>query len=296
VHEGEVSLLTHRFVVVQLSGNLGNQMFQYATGRATALRTHQDLYLFTSQGATFQLTPFRLGRWRVLTPAMSLRAALPPWTSRRGTRLLRPLAARLGVSHLSPPAFGIFDDRVLSVRGGVVLTGHWQSELYFADARATIEKEFELAREPRDIVIEHSRRWAGSCTVAVSVRRGDYLTAMPPDDLPTRAYYDSAMEILTNALGTSPQVIGFSDDRTWLSDEFTTWFPDAIIASGNITRDPYEELLAQSSCQHQIIAPSSFSWWAAWLNRNPEKLVVAPRRWVYDWAATDLVPETWLRT
>jgi hypothetical protein len=200
------------------------------------------------------------------------------------------------VSHLSPSAFGILDNRVLEVTGPVVLAGHWQSERYFDDARATIQREFELAREPRGIVVEDSARWARSCTVAVSVRRGDYLMAMPRHDLPTRAYYEAAMEALAKALGEQPQVIGFSDDRAWLDDEFPKWFPEAVIASGRITRDPYEELLAQSSCQHQIIAPSSFSWWAAWLNRNPAKVVVAPRRWVYNWAATDLVPATWLRT
>jgi hypothetical protein len=270
-------------------------MFQYAAGRAVALRTRQDLYLFTSNRTANQLTPFRLDDQRDLTPAVGLRAGLTPWPSRRGSRFLRPLAIRSGVEHLTPEAFGIFDERVLGLHGPVVMIGHWQSERYFNDAETTVRHEFELREKPRATVREFATTCSRSPTVAMSVRRGDYLTSMPRDDLPTRAYYESALELLTRELGERPQIVGFSDDRHWLSKEFPKWFPDAAIASGKVTTDPYEELFAQSSCQHQIIAPSSFSWWAAWLNLHPGKIVLAPKKWVYDWAAPDIIPRKWLR-
>lgn len=90
-------------------------------------------------------------------------------------------------------------------------------------------------------------------------------------------------------------MFGFSDDPAWLRDELEAWFPRSTPVSGRITRTAAEDLFAQAACRHQIIAPSSFSWWAAWLNPNPDKVVIAPRRWVHDWATRDVVPPSWIR-
>jgi hypothetical protein len=285
------------FVIARISGGMGNQMFQYAAGRAVALRTNQRLYLDLETTTTprILLDAFRLGPIGDLGPALALRAGLSPWPRRAGTRYVSKLSARLGVTWVQPKHFGVVTKDVLGIHGPAVLQGHWQSEDYFADFADRIRVEFaprdELRREVADLV----RLVGEGPSVSIHVRRGDYLTYMPQADLPTREYYVDAYAQLCERLRERPHVFGFSDDSAWLRDELRVWFPHSTPVSGAITRTAAEDLFAQAACQHQIIAPSTFSWWAAWLNPNLKKVVIAPKRWVYEWAARDVVPLSWIR-
>jgi hypothetical protein len=84
----------------------------------------------------------------------------------------------------------------------------------------------------------------------------------------------------------------FSDDVEWCKTEFND--PNYIISN---LENPYTEMCAMSLCDHNIIANSSFSWWGAWLNQNPNTIVVAPRKWFVAGPQNtdDLIPDTWIR-
>jgi hypothetical protein len=84
----------------------------------------------------------------------------------------------------------------------------------------------------------------------------------------------------------------FSDDINWCKQNLS--FPKMQFVEG---QDNIEDLWFMSLCSNNIIANSSFSWWGAWLNNNPEKKVIAPKNWFGQYAninSSDIVPETWI--
>ena len=284
------------FVIIRLGGGLGNQMFQYAAALAVAMRTEQPLYFDLEPGTEENLLDvFQTRLEGPITPWLALRAGLSPLPGRTGTRFFSPLQRAVGVSLVKPRTFGQFDPEVLRIDGPVVLHGHWQSERYFADVAPVVRSHLSFETGVANDVREFAERLHFAPSVGMHIRRGDYLSMMPQDDLPTEYYYRAAYERVREVTRSTPTVYGFSDDPFFLHGVFRGWFPHAVPVSGSVTRDRYEEMALLSACQHQIIAPSSYSWWAAWLNPNPDKVVVAPSRWVYDWAAPDVVPTSWLR-
>jgi hypothetical protein len=287
--------MTPSFVVVRLGGGLGNQMFQFATARAVSIRTSQPLFVDLHEGEKFLLDGLAVPDRPTFSRVDAVRCGLPPWRSRRGTRFFMRAARLRGIRYLKPETFGTFLPEAVSVDGPVVLEGHWQSERYFVDVASAIRADFSLSLKPKDRANELANEMKRTDSVAVSFRRGDYLTEMPQEDLPTPEYYANAYERLVETLGTRPAIYAFSDDSTWLAANLPRSFPEATQVSGVHSSTIYEELHLHAAARHQIIAPSSFSWWAAWLNPNPDKIVIAPSRWVYDWAAPDVVPDSWLR-
>jgi len=195
---------------------------------------------------------------------------------------------------LQATTFGTFLPSVLSLDGPVVLNGHWQSERYFADIAKTVREDFR-ARPPEGRLQSLAAQMADEDSVAMSFRRGDYLTVVPKEDLTTLAFYRKAHAFLEEKLGRTLRVYGFSDDHHWLEQNLDDLFPGAVQVSGKLSSNKYEDLFLHASARNQIIANSTFSWWAAWLCPHPDKVVIAPKRWVWNWAAPDVVPAAWFR-
>jgi hypothetical protein len=89
----------------------------------------------------------------------------------------------------------------------------------------------------------------------------------------------------------------FSDDGGWVKRQFEDLPYSKIFIDHNKEENSWKDMLLMSSCSHTIIANSSFSWWAAWLNTNPEKIVIAPKIWFADTEkdTNDLIPSQWIR-
>jgi hypothetical protein len=87
----------------------------------------------------------------------------------------------------------------------------------------------------------------------------------------------------------------FSDDGEWVAKHLS--IPQCEIVSGRITHTHFEDFHLMQHCKHNIIANSSFSWWCAWLNANPNKTVIAPKQWFANGPKDlqDLIPAGWLR-
>lgn len=105
--------------------------------------------------------------------------------------------------------------------------------------------------------------------VSIHVRRGDYVNNDFYVDLFANGYYERAM-----ALFPGEQFIVFSDEIEWCQKQDI--FKDCAFSVGN---DEISDMNLMASCSGNIIANSSFSWWAAYLNPNPAKKVVAPKNW-----------------
>lgn len=164
---------------------------------------------------------------------------------------------------------------------GIILDGYFQSEKYFSDFRAEIINAFGL----------YYSHWKD--IVSVHVRRGDYTELADKHPPVTVEYIREAMERMLQIAGNDGlRFLFFSDDIEWCREHF----PDHSYSSGRTVKD---DMMLMACCGNNIIANSSFSWWGAWLNQNPEKIVVAPKIWFGPGNAhldtKDLLPESWIK-
>jgi hypothetical protein len=136
-----------------------------------------------------------------------------------------------------------------------------------------------------------------SNAVAIHFRRGDYITK--PNSRKIHAtcsnkYYLDAIEMVSDKV-QNPHFFIFSDEIEWVKSNVD--LPENITYIEKVG-EPFEHLFLMSSCKHQITANSTFSWWAAWLNEYPDKIIIAPMHWYYDSTLDDTViriPKNWIK-
>jgi hypothetical protein len=119
----------------------------------------------------------------------------------------------------------------------------------------------------------------------VHIRRGDFLRVNR--DISEKGYYKKALEYITDKV-SNPTYLVFSDDIEWVKDNMH--FEEKTIYVSDMGFRDYEELMIMKHCRHNIIANSTFSYWAGYLNNNPGKIVVCPKGW-----KTETIPEDWVR-
>jgi hypothetical protein len=291
-------------IVVKLMGGLGNQMFQYATGRRLALRHGVPLKLDLTflEGNQVGSTPRRFA-----LHCFSIEASkATPWevalmTGRGTSFVLHSVVARLsgairGFSQYRERWFQ-HDPEVLCLPDNVYLEGYWQSPRYFDDSAEIIRREFNLKTEPEGKNHELADRIDSVAAVSLHVRRGDYVSnanAYAYHGVCGLDYYSAAITAMLQQI-EKPEIFVFSDDSAWCRKNLRLPVPVQFVDHNH--DQPHEDLRLMSRCRHHIIANSSFSWWGAWLGQASDKIVYAPQRWFADKSRTtqDIVPASWIR-
>lgn len=286
-------------IVVKLKGGLGNQMFQYATGLAVSLEWNEELklditgyddprYVYANTPRQYRMFPFSLSA-NIATVNEVEKARNPLGII---SKLLRAFNQRVLKRHYSDYDPSFFK------KHHKYIEGYFQSEKNFINIKDKILEEFTLKKEfeTNTFLVENNKidRMKG---VSIHIRRGDYVS-----DPKTRSthgvcsgeYYKQAIDLMRSKVG-SPIFYFFSDDIEWVKNEFGEH--DDFKYVSNPKLEEYEELLLMSSCAHNIIANSSFSWWGAYLNQNPHKIAVAPKKWVNKVPDPhpNIIPEGWVR-
>lgn len=280
-------------ILVRLIGGLGNQMFQYATGRALAGRLGTDLLLDLRGFRRYRLRSYGLDRMAIAGRPATYRE-LARWPS-----FLRGRQWPAGLFGLSGHWFCEADLRYSplfeTLRGDVGLEGYFQSERYFSDVRASLRDEFRPAAplSPENARLAEAMRAAPS--VSLHVRRGDYASnpaTLAVHGLCSPAYYRSAVSALRER-HEGLRFFVFSDDPAWCRENLA--LADAEFVDNNAA-SPECDIFLMSQCRHRIVANSSFSWWGAWLAVG-DGTVIAPQPWYADPALCDddLIPPGWLR-
>ncbi|WP_245553721.1 alpha-1,2-fucosyltransferase [Anaeromusa acidaminophila] len=176
----------------------------------------------------------------------------------------------------------------------ITLDGYWQSYKYFSAIEDDLRRELTIPKE-REELIAISRSLPEN-SVSIHVRRGDYVSNPKANAMHGTCsweYYQAAIEKMTG-LVKEPQYVVFSDDITWTKENLP--LPNAMYIGRELGLFDYEELILMSRCKHNIMANSTFSWWGAWLNSNPNKVVIAPRKWFRHKKikVNDLFPSSWV--
>ncbi|HLN10906.1 MAG TPA: alpha-1,2-fucosyltransferase [Xanthobacteraceae bacterium] len=289
-------------IVVRLYGGLGNQMFQYAAARALSLRSRAEVKLDLTEFSIDPLRGYELGNLSVAaTPASAadlrrfgLTSRPMAWRRRRWLRLLAwPRAEPMRrQSHFH------FDQRIISLRPPVYLDGYWQSERYFADHAETLRRELVPAGplDPANAAV--AAQIDAVNAVSVHVRRGDYVSVRKTNryhGVCSPEYYRRAIAHVRARIA-APHLFVFSDDPYWCRNNLQLDAPMTIV-DANAPDRGHRDMQLMARCRHHVIANSSFSWWGAWLNAAPDKIVVAPRRWFNTSRndTRDLTPAAWVR-
>lgn len=259
-------------ICIDLKGGLGNQMFQFAAAYAKAIQEDQDLWLDTSYFSLHDKRSFLLNEF-----ALDQRVSVFDGSVKHGLFSRFRKSSKLNTYLESTFCY---DDAFASVKGPIRLDGYFQSEKYFEDCGEELRRALDLANPLSSVASETAARISDAKTsVSVHVRRGDYLDAENAKvhfSLPIQ-YYRKALSLLRGVLGDDLAVFYFSDDTEYVYQNFQLEPHDHVVEGD--TQRPVEDLYLMAQCDHHIIANSSFSWWGAWLNRKPEKEVVAPRQW-----------------
>jgi len=287
-------------------GGLANQMFQYSVGRALSLRHNTELMLDLSffQNQNNYTTKREYG-----LHAFNIKALLSENINVRmigGNRLskiyllkyktLKSFTKDLYL-HVREKSF-TYDSEILMLPDNIYLEGYWQSEKYFKHIESIIRNDFTYINETDSDNLKILNRIKGSESIAIHFRRGDYINNRKTNEVHgicSMEYYNSAVDYIAQKV-SSPYFFIYSDVIEWvkrnLSIKYNKMFVDI-----NTPEKASNDLRLISNCKHQIIANSSFSWWGAWLNQNPEKIVIAPKKWFMDEKrnTSDLIPEKWIR-
>ena len=290
-------------VFARLIGGLGNQMFQYATGRALAQRCGVPLLLDASGFAHYDLRRYELDELSIQARLASedelARAGVVARAPTLVNRMKKALGMRRPANVLKEASF-TYDARIKAAQAPIYLDGYWQSERYFVGIADLLRREFTLKAPTDTANADMASRIAaaGAKAVSLHIRRGDYVNN--PDTAQYHGvcsldYYRAAVDHVA-ARVSDPHFFVFSDDHAWVSENFKLPHATTLVDVNGADRGVWDMALMKA-CRHHIIANSSFSWWGAWLNPAADKIVVAPERWfagaTHD--TSDLIPSTWTR-
>jgi hypothetical protein len=174
--------------------------------------------------------------------------------------------------------------------------GYWQSEQYFASIAPAVREAFRFVEPSSSTARGYYEEIRQAQAVSIHVRRGDYLGMDSYRDVFADGYYERAIAYVKSKVN-NPRFYVFSDDTAWCRSAFAGEQFHMVEHEG---KDVHVDMWLMSNCKHNIIANSTYSWWGAWLNANPEKIVVSPKEWFTERSVfladmDDLLPGGWVR-
>ena len=290
-------------ITVQIQGGLGNQLFQYATGKALCSRLRGALQL--------DLDWFNHA-WTDVTPRQFLLSDLNTHfqVSSFNRQVKKPKWWRRILQDTFPLSPYVIYEKPFNfisklntfrpyANQDIYLMGYWQSFHYFDSIRQELIQEIT----PRANLSTHYQAYLDkinqNASAMIHIRRGDYV------HLPAAAkvhgflgldYYQKGVDLL---LHSDPNVhfFVFTDDHAWAQDKLPYQDRIIFVKSTEETSAPVQELHLMTKCKKHLIANSSLSWWGAWLATNPNPLVIAPKQWMNNSETSwdNLLPSTWIR-
>ena len=283
-------------IIVNIKGGLGNQLFQYALGRRLSIINNDILKLDISaisgnNGKKYISRNFMLDEFTINAELASKTECdnlkYPHGLFSNFIMLLKKIIGKNNQV--------IFNENAIKIKKDCYIDGFWQSPLYFDCIRSILVKELTPKNKIYIESLDLYKNINSLNSISLHVRRGDYVT----NKKTRRQIGECSLEYYKKAISRiklivqNPVFYVFSDDPNWAIENFKDFPEIRCIHKDNI--GDVEEFWLMKSCKHNIISNSSYSWWAAWLNSNENKVVIAPKTWFnkipYD---DDLLPASWI--
>jgi hypothetical protein len=284
-------------IIVQLKGGLGNQLFQYAAGRQLSekfdvpLKFDLSFLNSTDPNQRHIKRYFELDKFKIIVE-IATESEIQAIRRQRWKNSFKPVWIRERKNDCHKKLHRAGKD--------CYLNGFFQSEKYFINISETIRNEL-IFKEPLTdrYFLEIKEQIENSNSVSLHFRRGDYVENPNTNrfhGVCPLEYYRQAVKWM-NEKTEDQQLFVFSDDIGWVKANFRTEFPTVFVEKSE--EKLHSDFRLMSLCKHNIIANSSYSWWAAWLNLNEAKTIIAPEKWFANARrqskAADIIPGEWYR-
>ena len=287
-------------IIVQLKGGFGNQLFQYAAalslGKYHNVPVKVDISLLNIPDALIGTTR----AFDLLSIQHSIEVASKAETNAvKGNKLMQYLQKFLPHykrNIYKEVAFN-YDQHFLETGNKIYLKGYRQSEKYFESITNEIKKIFSIKEELIKDASNVALPIQSENSISIHIRRGDYTNAamLEYHGVQGIEYYNQAISFIKEKIA-NPKFYVFSDNINWVQENLNL-NEEAHLITVDESPTSITDFYLMSCCKHNIIANSTFSWWAAYLNPNPDKLIIAPKRWFnkanYD--TKDLIPSSWIQ-
>ena len=287
-------------IIVEISGGLGNQLFQYAFGRTLALRNKCELKLDISTFENYEWHEYSLNPFNIKQVIATkkerenlLGINLPIYE-----RIKRKLFKRQLI--LITENSLLFDSKYLEVKEPAYLRGYWQSEKYFTDFKNEILNDLIIQVKPTSENQKILDQIISCNSISLHIRRGNFVndeSVNKRHGTTSLIYYQEAINVI-NSKVSNPVYFIFSDDILWVKTNFNIT-EKVLFVDVNDAKNDFQDLRLISSCKHHILANSTFSWWGAWLNNYQSKIVIAPKQWFADPVKNsfhkNIIPKEWIR-
>lgn len=297
-------------IIVNIKNGLGNQMFQYAFGKVLEWKYSCPVYFDLMRNNISQPLKCDLDIFNIETiheADISVINTFKPFSIRRYRdnnqylyyiyfKLRKKFQSNKLITESHPSIF-IPTFNKIKLNTNYYFLGHWMNFDYY---KAYIDRLRDLYTLKDDTFYNTGKALeiisSQYQTVSIHIRRGDYLTCGFMANL-SLDYYTQAINKIANKI-PNIYIYLFTDDPKWARENFKTNFPYEIVEA-NQGNNCYKDIVLMSLCRHNIIANSSFSWWSAFLNKNPNALIIAPKNW-YNYPTqnryvNNMIPHTWFR-
>lgn len=294
-------------ITVRLSGGMGNQMFQYAHGRALSLKHNVPLKLDVTflnhrikfphfMRPNFSFRNFDLDVFNIqaeIAKPSEIQFWNRPILFGPVMLIIDAILRKLAFLPGWEKKFS-FNKETLQFGPNTYLEGFWQSEKYFFDIAPIIREDFTLKEPPSKVIQELMYEIKNTESVCVHLRRmhggGKFHGGYNLD------YYENGIKYIENNKKID-KIYVFSDDIEWCKKNIRFSYPTMFVDSEYAGEKGEGHLYLMTVCKYFIIPNSTFSWWGAWLSRYKNKIVVCPKQWFRDATldTSDLIPSDWIR-
>jgi hypothetical protein len=286
-----------------LQGGLGNQLFQIFTTISLSMKTGTSFffinrYQLTNDKDALNGATIRYTYWDTFL------ASLIPF--------IRDESKLPKLDMYSKEQSFNYDQTILmnllnNQQKVIMLVGYFQSYKYFDMYKKGIFKIIKLEAKQNTLKTKYVNDINFDTTVSLHFRLGDYKKLQDYHPILSDIYYIDALKQIKKNTNTSNKpvrtVLYFCEDADF--DEvyekiynLEQIFPELIFMRADNNLQDWEQLVLMSLCSHNIIANSTFSWWGAYFNMNPTKIVCYPSIWFGPRAGhntDDLFPEDWTK-
>ena len=286
-------------IITRISGGLGNQMFQYAIAKSIAEKNNDEFKLDISFYPKQTLRKYELNLFNINENIATQKEC----NGLRGKeKLIYKIKNRFSFKINRPKSYifesleqiTIFQEEIYNLLGDIYLDGFWQNENYFKNIRDEIIKNFI----PKNSIGMEAKKYLedikSTQSVSIHIRRGDYIANQHTNSIHGTCdvgYYKKAIAYIDERI-TNPCFYIFSDDMSWCKENFD-FLKNKVFLDD--TKSTIDDLELMKNCKHNIVANSTFSWWAAWLNENNKKITIAPKIWFASNNTNTLALKEWIQ-